>query len=85
MIPKHHLLDRRHFLHHTASGLGGVALASLLGRDGLLAAEPDWPRLWIFIVAAIGGMGDRVVRMRSGRIMEVIENAERLDPEAIEW
>lgn len=38
MIPKHHLLDRRHFLNHSISGLGGVALASLLGRDGLLGA-----------------------------------------------
>lgn len=39
MIPKHHLLDRRHFLNHAGSGLGGIALASLLGRDGLLGAE----------------------------------------------
>lgn len=36
---RHHLLDRRHFLSHSVSGLGGVALASLLSRDGLLAAE----------------------------------------------
>lgn len=34
----HHLLDRREFLSRTATGLGGIALASLLGRDGLLAA-----------------------------------------------
>ncbi len=40
MIPKTHLLDRRHFLSHAGSGLGGIALASLLGRDGLLGAEP---------------------------------------------
>src|SRR5688572_2547394 len=33
------LLDRRNFLTHAGSGLGGVALASLLARDGLLAAE----------------------------------------------
>ncbi|MEJ6582177.1 MAG: DUF1501 domain-containing protein [Akkermansiaceae bacterium] len=39
MIPKNHFLDRRHFLNHTGSGLGGIALASLLGRDGLLGAE----------------------------------------------
>lgn len=33
-----HLLDRRGFLAHTATSLGGIALAGLLGRDGLLAA-----------------------------------------------
>jgi len=35
--------------------------------------------------AAIGGMGDRVLRMRSGRIVETIENAAPLDPQEIEW
>jgi hypothetical protein len=39
MIDKRHLLDRRNFLSHSVSGLGGVALASLLGREGLLGAE----------------------------------------------
>ncbi len=34
-----HLLDRRGFLGHSATALGSIALASLLGRDGLLAAE----------------------------------------------
>jgi hypothetical protein len=34
-----HWLDRRHFLAGAATGLGSVALTSLLGRDGLLAAE----------------------------------------------
>ena len=34
---RRHLLDRRGFLGHAATSLGGVALASLLGRDGLLA------------------------------------------------
>lgn len=33
-----HLCSRRHFLHAGGFGLGGVALASLLQRDGLLAA-----------------------------------------------
>jgi hypothetical protein len=32
--------DRRCFLWQSGGGLGGVALAYLLGRDGLLAAEP---------------------------------------------
>ena len=37
------LLDRRSFLGHAAGGLSGVALASLLARDGLLAAEENEP------------------------------------------
>ncbi len=38
------LLDRRGFLAHAATGLGGVALASLLAEQGLLAADapPAW-------------------------------------------
>lgn len=35
-----HLLDRRQFLSNSATALGGIALAGLLGRDGLLAAAP---------------------------------------------
>ncbi|MBM49440.1 MAG: sulfatase [Roseibacillus sp.] len=41
MINSSQFLDRRNFLSHTASGLGSVALASLLSRDGLLAAERE--------------------------------------------
>ena len=44
-------LDRRSFLSKTSSGLGAVALTSLLGREGLLGAppiidpsHPHWPR-----------------------------------------
>ncbi len=37
------LLDRRNFLAHTGTGLGGIALASLLSADGLLAAERKTP------------------------------------------
>ena len=33
-----HWLDRRQFLADAATGLGSIAIASLLGRDGLLAA-----------------------------------------------
>ncbi|HLU49609.1 MAG TPA: DUF1501 domain-containing protein [Planctomycetota bacterium] len=33
------LLDRRRFLRRAVSGLGGIALASLLTRDGLLGGE----------------------------------------------
>jgi Protein of unknown function (DUF1501) len=34
------MLDRRRFLWSMGGGLGGIALASLLGRDGLLANAP---------------------------------------------
>ena len=34
------LLDRRNFLTQAAGGLSGIALASLLAQEGLLAAEP---------------------------------------------
>src|SRR5262245_26247034 len=32
-------MDRRHFLWHAGGGLGVIALAQMLGRDGLLAGE----------------------------------------------
>jgi hypothetical protein len=35
-----HLLDRRGFLSHMATGVGGIALSSILAEKGLLAAEP---------------------------------------------
>ena len=50
----HPLLSRRDFLSHTATGLGGIALAHLLGRDRALGApirpeinpaNPNAPRL----------------------------------------
>ena len=34
---------------------------------------------------AIGAMGDRVMRMRSGEIADVTVNANPIDPERIEW
>ena len=34
-----HLLDRRGFLAHMATGMGGIALGALLAEDGLLAAD----------------------------------------------
>jgi hypothetical protein len=34
------MLSRREFLWHAGGGLGGIALASLLKSDGLIAAEP---------------------------------------------
>jgi putative ABC transport system ATP-binding protein len=35
--------------------------------------------------AAIAGMADRVIRMRSGRIVEVTRNATRLAPTGLSW
>jgi hypothetical protein len=36
-------LSRREFLWHSGGGLGGIALASLLGAEGFLAAAPFLP------------------------------------------
>lgn len=38
-IHPHPLLDRRQFLSQTGTGLGAIALAAILGRQGLLAAK----------------------------------------------
>ncbi len=38
-IPRPRLMDRRNFLGHTAHGLSGIALASILQSEGLLADE----------------------------------------------
>ncbi len=35
--------------------------------------------------AAIAGMADRVVRMRSGRVVDVTHNARRLAPSELQW
>ena len=35
-----HLLDRRGFLAHMATGVGGIALSAMLAERGLLAAGP---------------------------------------------
>jgi len=37
------LLNRRRFLQHTSQGLGGIALTSLLTREGLLAKDEPIP------------------------------------------
>ncbi len=41
----HPFLDRREFLRHTATGLGGIALAQLLARDARAAAGPIRPQV----------------------------------------
>ena len=43
LLAGRHLLDRRGFLAHMATGVGGIALAALLAEEGLLAAGPDGP------------------------------------------
>ena len=35
--------------------------------------------------AAIGGMGDRVLRMRSGRVVDIVKNVAPQDPSEIAW
>jgi putative ABC transport system ATP-binding protein len=35
--------------------------------------------------ASIAAMGDRVIRMRSGQIVEQVQNAVRADPSDLEW
>jgi putative ABC transport system ATP-binding protein len=35
--------------------------------------------------AAIGAMATRVLRMRSGTIVDILENAQRASPEALQW
>src|SRR5437588_3173095 len=37
-------LSRREFLWRSGGGLGGIALASLMGTEGLLAVGPETPR-----------------------------------------
>ena len=45
LLRARHLLDRRGFLAHMATGMGGIALGALLAEDGLLAADgPQAPR-----------------------------------------
>lgn len=42
---QNHLLSRRNFLNQGVSGLGSIALTSLLAQKGLLANEPIRPRI----------------------------------------
>ena len=39
MLLGRHLLNRRDFLAHLATGMGGIALSALLTEAGLLAAD----------------------------------------------
>ena len=61
--PLHPLLDRRQFLSNSATALGSIALASMLGRDGLLAApaiDPARPYAPDEMNALIGTLRQRL-------------------------
>ena len=55
---------------------------------GQLRAVSDSDRRTVLLVthnAAIGGMGDRIVRLRSGEVASIETNARPLPPEEVEW
>jgi putative ABC transport system ATP-binding protein len=60
----------------------GLLILSLLHK-----INRDFHKTVVIIThnAAIGDMADRVIKMRSGRIIEIKENANPLPPERIEW
>lgn len=60
----------------------GVQILKLLG-----SVNRAYQKTVVIIThnAAIGAMADRVIRMRSGEIVEITVNAEPADPERIEW
>ena len=68
-------MNRRDFLWHSGGGLGGIALAALLGRDGALAADrrPDGglhhkpkAKRVVQLFMAGGGQPHRPVRLQAG-------------------
>lgn len=60
----------------------GVQILKLLGT-----VNRQYRKTVVIIThnAAIGAMADRVIRMRSGEIVETVVNAEPVAPERIEW
>jgi putative ABC transport system ATP-binding protein len=60
----------------------GLLILSLLHK-----INRDFHKTVVIIThnAAIGEMADRVIKMRSGRIVEIKENANPISPERIEW
>ncbi|MDF2611914.1 MAG: transporter related [Lachnospiraceae bacterium] len=60
----------------------GLLILSLLHK-----INRDFHKTVVIIThnAAIGEMADRVIKMRSGRIVEIKENADPISPERIEW
>lgn len=60
----------------------GLLILSLLHK-----INRDFHKTVVIIThnAAIGDMADRVIKMRSGRIVEIKENTDPIPPERIEW
>lgn len=60
----------------------GLLILSLLHK-----INRDFHKTVVIIThnAAIGDMADRVIKMRSGKIVEIKENANPIPPERIEW
>jgi putative ABC transport system ATP-binding protein len=60
----------------------GILILSLLYQ-----VNKDFHKTVVIIThnMAIGGMADRVIRMRSGQIVEITENKNPISPERIEW
>ena len=66
-----HRIDRRQFLWHAGGGLGGIALAGMLARDGLLAAT-DSPEGRQRLRAELSGGLHHPARVR--RIVQLFMN-----------
>jgi putative ABC transport system ATP-binding protein len=60
----------------------GIVVLAALARVNL---ELGTTTLVITHNAAIGAMANRVLRMRNGAIVDVVENAQRTAPEALQW
>ncbi len=60
----------------------GIMILTLLQK-----INKDFHKTVVIIThnAAIGGMADRVIKMNSGRIVEIRENQNPIPPERIEW
>ncbi len=54
----------------------------------LLAAVNQKYQMTVVVIthnAAIGNMADKVIKMRSGKVIDVIKNEQRVKPEEIQW
>ena len=58
------IIDRREFLWRFGGGLGGIALAHLLGRNGLLAGTPERPSAFASRPELNGGLHHRAKAKR---------------------
>jgi hypothetical protein len=57
----------------------------LLNGIGMLGDDSRLPEAVITHNAAIAGMADRVIRMRSGAIAEIVRNEQRRPPAELSW